>query len=238
MYADVDETYPGEALEFQAELRASAAAAAQTASSMSASASNPLAASNIAYRAGPSSTAQQPAGAARSPHARSVSPKPSTYIPAAFPAPPGATKQFLLLCVDAYPLPRFGQVELIENCNDNVFFQEMRHAYEVLCSRRVVHYADGTPRWVLNAVELSHSLSDRIHSGLVKLLEFLHMRWLVRSVGGSIFYTPRTANFVKESVIFPLAQQTSHFPPHPSPPFASTPKRKRSAAAYSITVRN
>jgi hypothetical protein len=203
MYADVEEDYPGAALELQAELRASAAAAAQTASAAlpAASAGSSPATSNASNSAGSSETVQQSTGAPHSRQNSGVTSTPSINSLAASPTPPATTKQYLLLCVEADPLPRFEQVELIKNCDDYIFFQQMRQAYESLCSKRVFDFADDTPRWVQDAVKLLYSLGDRIHNRFVKLLVFLHIRWLVRSVGDSIFSIPNTANFVMVSLI-------------------------------------
>ncbi len=78
----------------------------------------------------------------------------------------------------------------------------MRHAYDSICSKRVFYFADGTPQWVCNAVEWSHRLGDRIQKGVISLLEFLRIRWLVKSVGTSPFYIPSTANFVMVCITF------------------------------------
>jgi hypothetical protein len=195
MYADVEEVNPGAALKLQAKMRASAAAAAQTASaaSPSASAGSSSATSNASDGASFSNTVRKAAGAPHS--SNNMTSTASTNDPAASPTPTPANKRFLLLCVVADPLPRFRQVELIENCNDNILFQEMRRAYESLCSRRVDHLADGTSRWVRDAIEEIYLLRDRIEKGLVTLLEIVHIRWFVQLRGVSEFYMPNNGEF-------------------------------------------
>jgi hypothetical protein len=72
-----------------------------------------------------------------------------------------------LLCVDAWPLPRLGQIELVDNCDDNVFFQDMRRAYERIRSHRVFSFEEDTPHWVRKAVERFYKFTDDIQPLLI-----------------------------------------------------------------------
>jgi hypothetical protein len=103
----------------------------------------------------------------------------------------------LLLCVDAVPLPRFKQVELMDGCDDSTFFEQIRTAYEDICSTPVVRYTEGTPDWVRAAVRLSYGLGGAFEKFIIKVFDWLHVRWLVRTVGNSVFFVPSTANFVQ-----------------------------------------
>ncbi len=103
----------------------------------------------------------------------------------------------MLLYVDAVPLPRFKQVELIDGCDDSTFFEQIRRTYEDICSTRVVNYGEGMPDWVRATVGFSYGLGDAFERFMIRLFDLLHVRWLVRTVGNSVFYDPSTANFVQ-----------------------------------------
>jgi hypothetical protein len=59
--------------------------------------------------------------------------------------PAASTKRFLLLCADAHPLPRLEQVELVDNCDDAIFFQDMRRAYECMGSKCILRFEEDMP---------------------------------------------------------------------------------------------
>jgi hypothetical protein len=80
---------------------------------------------------------------------------------------------------------------------DSTFFEQIQTAYEDICSTRVVRYTEGTPDWVRAAVRLSYGLGGAFEKFIIKVFDWLHVRWLVQTVGNSVFFVPSTANFVQ-----------------------------------------